>query len=93
MDYRDASGNESNVTTYHYSNGQYLWPVTNATGIDEVATTDIAINGNSITANGEINVFTTSGSLVASGNGNVTVGQKGLYIIETGDKVHKILIK
>lgn len=89
----DASGNESNVTTYHYSNGQYLWPVTNATDIEEIAATDIAINGNSITANGEINVFTPSGSLVASGNGNVTVGQKGLYIVETGDKVHKILVK
>ena len=89
----DASGNESNVTTYHYSNGQYLWPVTNATDIEEIAATDIAINGNSITANGEINVFTPSGSLVASGKGNVTVGQKGLYIVETGDKVHKILIK
>ena len=89
----DASGNESNVTTYHYSNGKYLWPVTNATDIEEIAATDIAINGNSITANGEINVFTPSGSLVASGNGNVTVGQKGLYIVETGDKVHKILIK
>ena len=89
----DASGNESNVTTYHYSNGQYLWPVTNATDIEEIAATDIAINGNSITANGEINVFTPSGSLVASGNGNVTVGQKGLYIVEAGDKVHKILIK
>ena len=89
----DASGNESNVTTYYYSNGKYLWPVTNATDIEEIAATDIAINGNSITANGEINVFTPSGSLVASGNGNVTVGQKGLYIVETRDKVHKILIK
>ena len=89
----DASGNESNVTTYYYSIGKYLWPVTNATSIDEVAATGIAINGNSITAEGKINVFTPSGSLVASGNGNVTVGQKGLYIVETGDKVHKILIK
>ena len=89
----DAQGREGTACTYYYSIGKYLWPVTNATGIDEVAATDIAINGNSITANGNINVFTPSGSLVASGNGNVTVGQKGLYIVEAGGKVHKILIK
>ena len=35
----------------------------------------------------------TSGSLVASGNGNVTINGKGLYIVETGSEVHKILIK
>ena len=67
--------------------------MTNATSIDEVAATSIAINGNSITAEGKINVFTTSGSLVASGNGNVTINGKGLYIVEAGGKVHKILIK
>jgi hypothetical protein len=89
----DAQGNESNVCTYYYSIGKYLWPVTNATSIDEVAATSIAINGNSITADGKINVFTTSGSLVASGNGNVTINGKGLYIVEAGGKVHKILIK
>lgn len=89
----DAQGRESTVCTYYYSIGKYLWPVTNATGIDEVATTGIAINGNSITADGKINVFTTSGSLVASGNGNVTINGKGLYIVEAGGKVHKILIK
>ena len=89
----DAQGNESNVCTYYYSIGKYLWPVTNATSIDEVAATGFAINGNSITADGKINVFTTSGSLVASGNGNVTINGKGLYIVEVGGKVHKILIK
>ena len=89
----DARGNESDVTTYHYSIGKYLWPVTNATDIEEVLATGIAINGNSITANGNINVFTPSGSLMASGNGNVTVGQKGLYIVEANGAVHKILIK
>lgn len=89
----DAQGRESTACTYYYSIGKYLWPVTNATGIDEVATTGIAINGNSITADGKINVFTTSGSLVASGNGNVTINGKGLYIVEAGGKVHKILIK
>ena len=89
----DAQGNESNVCTYYYSIGKYLWPVTNATSIDEVAATGIAINGNSITADGKINVFTTSGSLVASGNGNVTINGKGLYIVKTGGEVHKILIK
>ena len=89
----DAQGRESNVCTYYYSIGKYLWPVTNATSIDEVAATGFAINGNSITADGKINVFTTSGSLVASGNGNVTINGKGLYIVETGGEVHKILIK
>ena len=89
----DAQGNESDVCTYYYSIGKYLWPVTNATSIDEVAATGIAINGNSITADGNINVFTTSGSLVASGNGNVTINGKGLYIVEAGGKVHKFLIK
>ena len=89
----DAQGRENTVCTYYYSIGKYLWPVTNATGIDEVATTGIAINGNSITADGKINVFTTSGSLVASGNGYVTINGKGLYIVEAGGKVHKILIK
>ena len=89
----DARGNESDICTYYYSIGKYLWPVTNATSIDEVAATGIAINGNSITANGNINVFTPSGSLVASGNGNVTINGKGLYIVEAGGKVHKILIK
>ena len=89
----DAQGRESTVCTYYYSIGKYMWPVTNATGIDEVATTGIAINGNSITADGKINVFTTSGSFVASGNGNVTINGKGLYIVEAGGKVHKILIK
>ena len=89
----DAQGRESNVCTYYYSIGKYLWPVTNATSIDEVAATGIAINGNSITAEGKINVFTTSGSLVASGNGNVTINGKGLYIVDAGGKVHKILIK
>ncbi len=89
----DAQGRESNICTYYYSIGKYLWPVTNATSIDEVAATGIAINGNNITAQGKINVFTTSGSLVASGNGNVTINGKGLYIVEAGGKVHKILIK
>lgn len=89
----DAQGREGTACTYYYSIGKYLWPVTNATGIDEVATTGIAINGNSITADGKINVFTASGSLVASGNGNVTINGKGLYIVEAGGKVHKILIK
>lgn len=89
----DAQGRESDICTYYYSIGNYLWPVTNATSINKVAATSIAINGNSITADGKINVFTTSGCLVASGNGNVTINGKGLYIVETGGKVHKILIK
>lgn len=89
----DTQGNNSNVYTYYYSNGQYLWPVTNATNIEEVAATGITINGNSITTQGKINVFTASGSFVTSGNDHITVGQKGLYIVEAGGKVHKILIK
>ena len=60
---------------------------------EEITAEDIAINGNNIKANGEINVFTASGSLVASGNGNVTVSQKGLYIVEANGAVHKVLIK
>lgn len=89
----DAQGRESDICTYYYSIGKYLWPVTNATDIEEIAATGIAINGNSITAEGKINVFTTSGSLVASGKDNVTINGKGLYIVEAGGKVHKILIK
>ncbi len=89
----DAQGNESNVCTYYYSIGKYLWPVTNATDIEEVSATGIVINGNHITADGKINVFTTSGSLVASGKDNITINGKGLYIVETGGSVHKFFVK
>ena len=89
----DSQGNKSDVCTYHYSNGKYTWPITNATCIKEIASAKINIDGNRITADGNIRIFTPCGQLAAEGKGNVTVNSKGLYIVEVDGKVCKISIK
>ena len=86
-----ASGAKYNVCKYYYSDGKYIYPYTD---IEEVAAEEgWNLNGRTITADSEINLYNLNGQIVARGNGTAVAPQSGLYIVEVGGKRAKVLIR
>lgn len=86
-----ASGAKYNVCKYYYSDGKYIYPYTD---IEEVAAEEgWNLNGRTITADSEINLYNLNGQIVARGNGTAVAPQSGLYIVEVGRKRAKVLIR
>lgn len=86
-----ASGAKYNVCRYYYSDGKYIYPYTD---IEEAAVEEgWNVNGNTITADGEIKLYNLNGQIVTRGNGVAVAPQNGLYVVEVGGKRAKVLIK
>lgn len=86
-----ASGAKYNVCKYYYSDGKYIYPYTD---IEEVAAEEgWNLNGCTITADGEINLYNLNGQVVARGNGVAVAPQSGLYIVDIDGKRAKVLIR
>lgn len=86
-----ASGAKYNVCKYYYSDGKYIYPYTD---IEEVAAEEgWNLNGCTITADGEINLYNLNGQIVARGNGTAVAPQSGLYIVDIDGKRAKVLIR
>lgn len=86
-----ASGAKYNVCRYYYSDGKYIYPYTD---IEEVAAEDgWELNGYTITADGEINLYNLNGQTVAHGKGVAVAPQSGLYIVDVDGKRAKVLIR
>lgn len=86
-----ASGAKYNVCKYYYSDGKYIYPYTD---IEEVAAEEgWNLNGCTITADGEINLYNLNGQIVARGNGVAVAPQSGLYIVDIDGKRAKVLIR
>lgn len=68
--------------------------VPRATGIGRVADDGnlISVKGRSVEAEGPIAAYTTGGSKVAAGIGQVTMPAKGTYIIKNNRKAHKVFV-
>ena len=86
-----ASGAKYKVCKYYYSDGKYIYPYTD---IEEVAAEEgWNLNGCTITADGEINLYNLNGQVVARGNGVAVAPQSGLYIVDVDGKRAKVLIR
>lgn len=89
----DAQGNESDVYTLYYSNGKYKWPENSPTEIKEIAAKGITVDGNRISAEGDIRIFNAGGQIAANGTRSVVISQPGIYFVKTEKAVKKIYIK
>lgn len=88
-------GNDYGPVTTTYSYGK----ISVVDGIGSVTANDapkVAVNGNTITAEGcaDIALYSVDGSLAATGtNGTVTAPAKGLYILKAGKDSVKVLVR
>lgn len=65
-------------------------------GVNDIAadnTDKIVINGRTITADGIIEAYTTTGTLVAEGISTIELPATGVYIVKTADKVRKVAVR
>ncbi len=81
---------ESFCLDYEFD-GKYIYPYTD---IEEAVVEEgWSLNGYTIIADGEIQLYNLNGQIVARGNGAAVAPQSGLYIVDVDGKRVKVLIR